>query len=95
MWRPVAAWDGCGNTVQDLCAFFSNQEMFAIKSCAQRSWAFNIHCVLCRYEITESANDALLVVHDAEKCDMGDYTVRVENSLNTDTATFHIAITGN
>ena len=25
---------------------------------------------------------------------MGDYTVRVENSLNTDTATFHIAITG-
>ena len=30
------------NTVQDLCGFVSNQEMFAIKSCAQRSGAFNI-----------------------------------------------------
>ena len=27
-------------TVQDLCVFVSNQEMFAIKSCAQRSRAF-------------------------------------------------------
>ncbi len=29
------------NTAQDLCLFVSNQEMFAIKSCAQRSGAFN------------------------------------------------------
>ncbi len=29
------------NTVQDLCVFVSNQETFAVKSCAQRSRAFN------------------------------------------------------
>ncbi len=29
-------------TVQDLCVFVSNQETFAIKSCAQRSEAFNV-----------------------------------------------------
>ncbi len=29
------------NTAQDLWFFFSNNEMFAIKGCAQRSGAFN------------------------------------------------------
>ncbi len=34
------------NTVQDLFVFVSNQEMFAIKSCAQRSRAFNLGVIL-------------------------------------------------
>ncbi len=30
------------NTAKDLCLFVSNQETLAIKSCAQRSGAFNV-----------------------------------------------------
>ncbi len=31
------------NTAQELCLFVSNQETFTIKSCAQRSGAFNLN----------------------------------------------------
>ena len=30
------------NTIQDLCVFVSNQEMFTINSCAQRLGAFKL-----------------------------------------------------
>ncbi len=30
--------------LSDLCVFVSDQETFAIKSCAQQSGAFNFHC---------------------------------------------------
>ena len=49
---------------------------------------------MCRYELTEADTEVTLSVNEAEKCDTGDYTIRVENALATDTASFHIAITG-
>ena len=50
--------------------------------------------MIFRYELTETDREVTLSVNDAEKCDTGDYTVRVENALATDTASIHIAITG-
>ena len=50
--------------------------------------------IFFRYELTETDTEVTLSVNDAEKCDTGDYTIRVENALATDTASFHIAITG-
>ena len=38
---PSAKENHRRNTVQDFCVFVSNQETVAIKSCAQRSMAFN------------------------------------------------------
>ncbi len=43
------------NTVQDLCVFVSNQETFAIKSCAQLSRAFNSMYKKCKYYMAHSA----------------------------------------
>ena len=37
------------NTVQDLCLFVSNQEMFAIKRCAQQSGAFKFFSLQDRH----------------------------------------------
>ena len=47
-----------------------------------------------RFEVTEGDNHAMLVVHDAEKSDKGEYTIQVENLVGTDTAKFPIIVTG-
>lgn len=45
-----------------------------------------------RYEVTSGENHAMLVIHDAEKTDMGEYALNAENDSGKDSETFIITI---
>ncbi len=47
-----------------------------------------------RYEVTAGDQHAMLVVHEAEKSDMGEYSLTIENELSKDSIAFNITVTG-